>query len=212
MGGGRPFLLPPSPQHTQTTNRTPHVPYIFGLSSFGGQNPHPTAPLRSMLFKCPMCRCDIDSYSGALHEKSETDRLGGTGDILGSVPSPPNRLRNRRSNAGLFNDLFRGGPTPSGHGYHTHSSPTNTPSTTPSTSPSPFTSSTSFSSVSTPTIRQSTITNPLHPPPSPRHQSISDSALYSAFTSPSNLEAMADDVRARLGTPVYPRYDRRNII
>jgi hypothetical protein len=201
MGGGRPFLLPPNPPHTQSTNRTPHVPYIFGLSTFGGQNPHPTtAPLRFMLFKCPMCRCDIDSYSGALHEKCETDRIGGSGDIMGSVPSPPNRPRNRRSNAGLFNDLFRGGPATSGLTFHTSPSPT-----------SSSTSSTS-SSVLSPGIRQSSLANPLHPPPSPRHQSLSDSALYTAFTSPSNLAAMADDARARLGTPVHPRYDRRNNI
>ena len=97
------------------------------------------------VFKCPMCRSDIDSHTGLLEVtatsegRSSTDNSGRQGDRnRGGGGTGTGGMR--RSNVSWFNELFRGGGVSSGvsttypHPYPvlavTHPSPVRTPPST----------------------------------------------------------------------------------
>ena len=160
LGGGRPFLLPPlNDQPNAGTGRGTGTGTLTGTGVGNGngnginanegveryRDQHPLAAFAEnilpglfsanscsahVLFKCPMCRSDIDSTTGLLEstlDLDERDRdsrgVGGRGSVSRDNNNNSYSNRNiRRSNVSWFNDLFRGG------GF-SHSNPPSPPQT-----------------------------------------------------------------------------------
>ena len=289
MGGGRPYLLPPVPPVPPP--RTSRVPYLFMFSAMsedrggagGGGGGGGVSSSSRYLFKCPMCRCDINSVTGLLHDNNDTDcgsngnsagdgvsgsqRRGntvlnsnshsaihthtpainsrsndntnndsnnenddnhanssvdqsnrtntftGTGledDIRPNPTVTRSRVRNRRSNVGWFNGLFRGGTSePSRPIIPRTPFPSSlfSPGSIFSSSFGSFASSSSSSS-SSPTSTSSS--SSLHPTDTPHLPPLSDTALYTTFISTSDIAAMNEEVQVRLSSPSHAHIHSTN--
>lgn len=209
MGSGRPFLLPPN--HPQRANTAINHQSFFGRlnfvlsrmfsSEYPNVNLFPTAYSNNTTFKCPMCRCDISTCTGALIVKNESEQ----GSARGSAGrGNSTRVFDRRSNASWFNDLFRGG---SGHhdirtnivGSSRYRPPvSHSPSSSSSLPSSPLHSLTSPSPISSITTSSTHSDRALHPPQNPHPHSLSESAQHTTSSSSSYPSAVTNDAQTRL--------------
>ena len=125
LGGGRPTLLPPLLNHSNTGTGMEASVGAGRLRDLTVHNAIARVLLPGfftdylcdidVVFKCPMCRTDINAFTGLLEPAIDADaadinrRGGGSRGSGTSGGSRESNSSRRRSNVSWFNGLFRGG-------------------------------------------------------------------------------------------------------